>query len=207
LREDGTVKYVGKGPKKRAFETSHHRGLTPKDKNLILLQEHPSENDAFAAEIFLISYYGRKDLGTGCLRNLTDGGEGLSGISAETRQKMSRSASERPRRPLSESTKQKIGLANLGRKSPRKGKTLSDETRRLMSVAAMGNQNGIGNKGSAGKKQSPETILRRTETRRLRPSWNSHPRGPAWNKGKSPDMKTRLKMSEAAKRRWARQIQ
>lgn len=75
LRENGAVKYVGKGTKKRAFESSNHRGLTPKDKNLILLQEHPTEDDAFEAEKFFISYYGRKDLGTGCLRNLTDGGE------------------------------------------------------------------------------------------------------------------------------------
>jgi len=79
LREDGTVKYVGKGTKRRAFEATNHRGLTPKDKNLILLQEHPSEADAFEAEIFLILYYGRIDKGTGCLRNLTDGGEGASG--------------------------------------------------------------------------------------------------------------------------------
>jgi hypothetical protein len=51
----------------------------PSDRNRILVQPHPSEKDAFAAEVFLIAYYGRKDLGTGILRNRTDGGEGVSG--------------------------------------------------------------------------------------------------------------------------------
>ena len=55
----------------------------------ILIQEFPTEADALAAEQFLISYYGRKDLGTGCLINMTDGGEGTSGRvhSEETRHK------------------------------------------------------------------------------------------------------------------------
>ena len=48
-----------------------------------------SEGDAFEAERFLISYYGRVDLGTGSLRNLTDGGDGASGAirSEETKRK------------------------------------------------------------------------------------------------------------------------
>ena len=46
----------------------------------MLVQEYPSEHDAFAAEMFLIGYYGRKSLGTGTLRNLTEGGEGTTGF-------------------------------------------------------------------------------------------------------------------------------
>jgi len=38
---------------------------------------------------FLISFYGRKDIGTGCLRNHTDGGDGASNPSNETRIKIS----------------------------------------------------------------------------------------------------------------------
>lgn len=74
LREDGTPYYVGKGHGKRAIR----RGSPSLDR--ILLQEFPSEADAFAAEVFLIAYYGRKDNGTGILRNLTDGGEGTTGL-------------------------------------------------------------------------------------------------------------------------------
>ena len=49
-----------------------------------------SENDAFAQEKALILKYGRADLGTGTLLNLTDGGEGPSGAirSKETREKI-----------------------------------------------------------------------------------------------------------------------
>jgi hypothetical protein len=83
LREDGTPYYVGKGHCKRAI-----RKGSPQDLTRILIQEHESEQDAFTAEMFLIAYYGRKDLGTGCLRNLTDGGEGGSNPSEETRRKM-----------------------------------------------------------------------------------------------------------------------
>jgi len=72
LREDGTPYYVGKGSGARAFKW-HRTGCPPK--NRILIQEFPSEMDAFEAEKFFISFYGREDLGTGCLLNLTDGGE------------------------------------------------------------------------------------------------------------------------------------
>jgi hypothetical protein len=76
LRYDGTPYYVGKGTRNRAFR----KGGPPRDR--ILIQEYPSEEDAFAAEIFLIAYYGRKDIGTGCLINHTDGGEGQVGVIA-----------------------------------------------------------------------------------------------------------------------------
>ena len=73
LREEGTPYYVGKGKDNRAIR----KGCPPLDQ--ILIQPHPSEQDAFAAEMFLIAYYGRKDTGTGILRNRTDGGDGTSG--------------------------------------------------------------------------------------------------------------------------------
>jgi hypothetical protein len=79
LREDGTPYYVGKGKGRRAFRKGQRQFNVPVDKSNILIQEFESEADAFEAEKFLIEYYGRKDLGAGCLRNLTDGGEGGSG--------------------------------------------------------------------------------------------------------------------------------
>lgn len=79
LRKDGTPYYAGKGKDRRGFKSDGHKVYRPKEKTHILVQEFPSEADAFAAEIFLISYYGRLDKGTGCLRNRTDGGDGTSG--------------------------------------------------------------------------------------------------------------------------------
>jgi hypothetical protein len=84
LRKDGTPYYVGKGCGKRAWQsTPRHR--PPNDVSRILIQEFPSEKDAFTAERFLIAYYGRKDLRAGILINLTDGGEGLSNPSEGVR--------------------------------------------------------------------------------------------------------------------------
>ncbi len=49
------------------------------------------ESEAFEWEKFLIAFWGRRDIGTGCLCNHSEGGEGVSGrvCSEETRQKMS----------------------------------------------------------------------------------------------------------------------
>jgi hypothetical protein len=75
LREDGTPYYVGKGSGKRAF--TRHRNNAPPPKSLarILVQHWESEEKAFEMEKWWISLFGRKDNGTGVLRNLTDGGE------------------------------------------------------------------------------------------------------------------------------------
>jgi hypothetical protein len=74
LRENGTPYYVGKGVRSRVYR----KGGPPKDR--IILEPHTSEEEAFAAEKFLIAYYGRIDLGTGCLRNRTAGGEGTTNM-------------------------------------------------------------------------------------------------------------------------------
>lgn len=52
-------------------------------------EENLSEEEAFASEKQLIRFYGRRNLGTGCLLNMTDGGEGHSGYKCteELRQK------------------------------------------------------------------------------------------------------------------------
>ena len=93
LREDGTPYYVGKGNGDRAVAKSGHRFPVP-TVDRILIQEFPDEASAFAAEKFLIDFYGRIDLGNGCLRNLADGGAGASGAvrSIETRKKIAQAA-------------------------------------------------------------------------------------------------------------------
>jgi hypothetical protein len=73
LREDGTPYYVGMGSKDRAFR-KHDRVPVPPALR-ILIQNFPSREEALVAERFLVSFYGRKDQGTGCLWNFTDGGD------------------------------------------------------------------------------------------------------------------------------------
>ena len=128
LREDGTPYYVGKGHDKRAFTGHSHTVKCPKDTSRILVQEFPSEETAFAAEKFLIDFYGRLDLGTGCLRNLTIGGEGVVGRphTEEEKRRVSISLTGKPKTP---EHNRKVAIANTG-KHP------NEETRKKMSESA-----------------------------------------------------------------------
>jgi hypothetical protein len=78
--------YVGKGINGRAYshlKRSHNKHLDGYIKNnpveVLFYMENLTEENAFRIEQDLIKYYGRKDLGTGCLFNHTDGGEGVFG--------------------------------------------------------------------------------------------------------------------------------
>ena len=86
LREDGSPYYIGKGKGNR-YKNRHTISIPPKDR-IQFIQQNLSESDAFTLETELIAFYGRKDMNTGILRNLTDGGEGSSNPSIETRDKI-----------------------------------------------------------------------------------------------------------------------
>jgi hypothetical protein len=92
LREDRTPYYIGKGKEDRAYKKGKSEVNPPKDKSrIIFLKQNLTEEEAFKHEIYMISIFGRKDLGTGILYNMTNGGEGVSGLirSKETRKKIS----------------------------------------------------------------------------------------------------------------------
>ena len=114
LREDGSPYYIGKGSGKRAW--ARHPGCSatrPADKSKILiLKKGLTEEQAFRHERYMIFIFGRRDLGTGILRNQTNGGISDLGLSEVTKGRMSRA----------ERNKEKIRL---------KGPKHSAETRKL----------------------------------------------------------------------------
>lgn len=78
LREDGTPYYIGKGRNNRAYNENCKSVKVPLKDRILFLKKGLTEQEAFKHEIYMISVLGRKDIGTGILRNLTDGGEGFS---------------------------------------------------------------------------------------------------------------------------------
>jgi len=135
LREDKTPYYIGKGKDERIY-SSNRTINSPKDKSrIIYLKQNLTEEEAFRHEIYMISIFGRKDLGTGILYNMTNGGEGVSGLirSKETRKKISDGISGKNHPmygkmgelhhgygiPRSEETKQKISNTLTGRTIPK----------------------------------------------------------------------------------------
>jgi hypothetical protein len=83
-KSNNTPYYIGKGQGSRAWGKHHFR--IPKDiTKIIILESDLTEIGALALERRMINWYGRKDLCTGILNNKTDGGDGSTNPSVETR--------------------------------------------------------------------------------------------------------------------------
>lgn len=120
----GIPVYVGKGYGNRAFD--HFKSKTRLGNMLRKriaegFKVEPEfivfgdEELAFFVEQEAIRKYGRDDLGTGTLFNLTDGGEGQSNPSPEVREKISKAAANQIHSPERNA---KIGAAHLGIPTP-----------------------------------------------------------------------------------------
>ncbi len=222
--------YVGKGRGKRAY-TNGGRGIQrPRERtHIVLAGKELSENEAFSLEKRLIKQYGRIDLGTGCLRNKSDGGEGASGCirtkdwqakivaaragfrhTAKSKAMMSASRTGSKR---SAETKARMSASFKGRKLG----PMSEQQKAIRSAALKGRPKSEQFKAKIAeanrrRKLSEETRnkiaasltgKKRSEESRARQSASNKGRIPA-NKGCKHSEETRLKMSAAQKARWER---
>jgi hypothetical protein len=128
LREDGTPYYIGIGNPRRPYKGRRSCGHPPSRDRIIILHENLEWEEACRIERDLIAFYGRKDLGTGILRNMTDGGDGVVNPSSHTKEKISKANTGKKR---TKEAREKMSKARL-----RKG--ISEETRRKISEATRG---------------------------------------------------------------------
>jgi hypothetical protein len=90
-----------------------------------IIQEGLSRELAKELEIFLIQTYGRRDIGTGRLVNMTDGGDGLFNLSEQGRLSLIK---QRTGRKKSEEARRKIGEAQKRGKHPQAKKVIDINT-------------------------------------------------------------------------------
>lgn len=122
--DNNTVFYIGIGSIKRSKCKTHRskwwkRVALKYGYKIEVLTDFLTWEDCCEIEMLLIAEYGRLDKKTGCLVNMTDGGEGCIG------------------RKMSEANKKKLSIANKGNKRML-GSKRSEETKLRMSQSALG---------------------------------------------------------------------
>lgn len=139
---DGQIFYVGIGTIRRSNSIKGRnkrclgkRNIAEKNNcfEIRILQQGLTFDEACDKEIELIQQYGRLDLGTGCLTNMTVGGEGNSNPSKETRKKISDANKGKTLPAWTDERKEKLKKAwERGDFDHRKGSTHDPETIKIM---------------------------------------------------------------------------
>lgn len=150
--------------------------------------EGMTEQEAFDLEIGLIAFYGRQDLKTGCLFNLTNGGEGSVGKSPETIAKI---VAKRLGVRLSPEAIAKRTASVLGTKrSPETRRRMSEAQKKVVRVFSAERRAAISEAVKARPPASAETRAKLSAACKGKPSWN---------KGRTIPLEVREKMSIAHK--------
>lgn len=119
LKPNGEIFYIGIGSKNRAYSKNNRNKYW---KNIVnkygykieIMFTNLTKEEVCQIETYLICYYGRKDLNTGILVNMTNGGEGINGFKH------------------SEASRLKMKITNKNK--TKKGKTCSKETKLKLSI-------------------------------------------------------------------------
>lgn len=135
--DNNEIFYIGIGNSKRPYEkinrNSYWKNIINKVKYKVeILTNNLTWENAQEAEIQLIKLYGRKDLKTGNLVNMTDGGEGNNNFSQDTKNKISNSLKGNI---ISKETRNKISKNSA---KFWKGKQLSEEHKKKLSNSHKG---------------------------------------------------------------------
>lgn len=171
--DTGEVFYVGKGtwtPLKKYVRSNatskrnfHWKRVVAKSGGFTseVVAEFSMEADAFNEEVRLIALYGKSNSG-GILCNMTDGGEGHSGLSPsqETRTKVASALSGKPK---TQHVKDSVSRAQRGVPNPE-----WQNKEHSIRMTGAGNPN-------FGTKNSKETIAKRVATRGDKCSGVNHP--------------------------------
>lgn len=136
LKPNGETFYIGistnkKRPYSKDSRSNYWKNIVSKyGYEVQILKSNLTWKDACELEIILISYYGRRDLNTGDLVNLTDGGEGTLGYicTDEYRENMR----------LIKSGEGSYWLGKTGELSSWWGKKHTEDTKKKMSIAGKG---------------------------------------------------------------------
>lgn len=137
LKPSGEVFYIGVGSLIRPYSMINrnkfwHNIVNKYGYEVQILKSDLSWEDVCELEKILISWYGRRDLGTGPLVNLTSGGDGVTGPRPNHKPMLGKIHSQE--------TKNKISKSKIGSKTWNKGLTniYSEESKSKMSKKKLG---------------------------------------------------------------------